>query len=243
MSAACEVAMHGIQGVEKYSVQPPASQEIAPQPRDPHRFFHYRRGGYTGVTSAHPQPRPLTEEEYLTLDRAAQFRSEFFQGVMYAMSGGSRAHALINSALTRELGNQLKGRPCFVVTQCLRVRTERGGLYAYPDIAIVCGNDYYADDQKDVLLNPTVIVEVLSPSTEGYDRGLKSEQYRKIASLKEYALVSQDKAHIEIYSRQAGDQWLLTEYSGLEATCRFESVDCTIPLAELYDKITFGSAS
>lgn len=193
--------------------------------------------------SAYPQPRLLTDEEYLALDRAAQFRSEFYQGVMYAMSGGSRAHGLIGTALGRELGNAFKGRPCWVVTHDLRVRISPGGLYAYPDAAVVCGEEQYADDQKDVLLNPTVIVEVLSPSTEAYDRGLKSEQYRKIASLKEYALVSQDKPHIEIYSRQAGDQWLLTEYSGIEAACRFESVDCTIPLAELYDKITFGSTS
>ena len=92
-------------------------------------------------------------------------------------------------------------------------------------------------------MNPTVIAEVLSPSTEAYDRGLKSEQYRKIASLKEYALVSQDKPHVEVYSRQTGDQWLLTEYSGLDTACRFESVDCTISLAELYDKVTFGTAS
>jgi Uma2 family endonuclease len=193
--------------------------------------------------SAHPQPRLLTEEEYLTLDRAAQVRSEFYQGVMYAMSGGSRSHAAIIASLTREFSSALKNRPCLPVTQCLRVRIERGGLYAYPDIAVVCGEEQYADDQKDVLLNPTVIAEVLSPSTEAYDRGLKSEQYRKIASLKEYALVSQDKPHVEVYRRQPGDQWLLTEYSGLDAACRFESVDCTVSLAELYDKVTFGSAS
>ncbi|MEI9813366.1 MAG: Uma2 family endonuclease [Acidobacteriota bacterium] len=192
--------------------------------------------------SAHPQPRPLTEEEYLALDRAAETRSEFYQGVVYAMPGGSLAHALINSSLTREIGMAFKGSPCWVVTQMLRVRIAPGGLYAYPDLAIVCGEGRYCGEQKDTLLNPTVLIEVLSPSTEAYDRGFKSEQYRKIETLKEYALVSQTKPHIEIYSRQPDGRWLLSEESGLDASFRLESVGCLIPLAEIYDRVSFDES-
>ena len=193
---------------------------------------------YTIYMSAHAQPR-LTDEEYLERERKAEFRHEFYDGIIYAMSGGSSPHALIITALGREFGNAFKKRPCWVATSELRVRVARGGLYAYPDAVILRGEATFADAQKDTLLNPTLLIEVLSPSTEAYDRGFKTEQYRKIESLREYALVSQSRPHVEIFRRQPGGGWLLSEFTGLDTACRFESVDCTIPLAEIYDKITF----
>ena len=188
--------------------------------------------------SAHAQPR-LTDEEYLALERKAEFRNQFYDGIMYAMSGGSPIHAFVIAALAREFGNAFKKRPCRVASSDLRVRVSRGGLYTYPDIVVICDEPRYSDDQKDTLLNPTLLIEVLSPSTEAYDRGFKTEQYRKIESLREYALVSQSRPHVEIFRRQSGGGWLLSEFTGLDTACRFESVDCTIPLAEIYDKITF----
>jgi Uma2 family endonuclease len=188
--------------------------------------------------SAHAQPR-LSEEEYLALDRASQLRHEFYDGSMYAMSGGSHRHGIIGSSLGRELGNALKGKPCYVSNSDVRVRISPGRSYVYPDAVVVCGDPKYADDQKDTLLNPTLVIEVLSDSTERHDRGYKAEQYRKIDSLQEYALVSQARSSVEIYRRRDNGQWLLTHYTGLDAVAHFESVDCNIPLAEIYDKISF----
>jgi len=134
--------------------------------------------------SAQPQPR-LTPEQYLEIERAAQFRSEYYNGRMYAMSGGTHMHALIIGNLARELGNSLKKRPYLVTTSDLRVLVQRGGLYTYPDIVVACGDPRYEDNRLDTLLNPILLVEVLSPSTEAYDRGFKSRQYRTIESLQE----------------------------------------------------------
>ena len=188
--------------------------------------------------SAHAQPR-LSEEQYLEIERKAEFRHQFYDGVMYAMSGGSSTHAFLIASLSREFGNLFKNRPCRVATSDLRVRVSRGGLYTYPDVVVVCGNLSFADDQKDTLTNPTMLVEVLSSSTEAYDRGFKAEQYRQIESLREYVLVSQSRPHIEVFTKSASGHWVLSEFTGLDTTCRFDSVDCSIPLAEIYDKIVF----
>jgi Uma2 family endonuclease len=191
--------------------------------------------------SAQSQAR-LTPEQYLEAERAAEFRSEYYNGHMYAMSGGSYNHAQIIGGLVRELGNALKKRPCSVVSSDLRLRVSFAGLYTYPDVIVICGEPKFADDQKDTLLNPTLIAEVLSPSTEAYDRGFKSAQYRTLASLQEYVLVSQTEPRIEVFHRQTAGHWLLSEAIGLEAVCRFESLDCSVRLADLYDKVTFGAA-
>lgn len=190
--------------------------------------------------SAHAQPR-LTPEQYLELERAAETRSEYYAGRMYAMSGGSHRHAIIIASLSRELGIALRKRSCSVATSDLRVRVTRDGLYTYPDVVVVCGDPSYADDQQDTVLNPALLAEVLSPSTESYDRGFKFSQYRKIESLQEYALVSQAEPRVEVYRRQHGGGWLLAEFEGLGAICRFDSLDCPVALAELYDKVTFES--
>src|SRR5437868_6630843 len=129
----------------------------------------------------------LTEEQYLAMERAAEFKSEFLDGVMYAMSGGSLQHSALQRNIISQLDAKLQGSQCQVYTSDLRVRVS-GRMYAYPDISVVCGKPVLADSQKDVLLNPIVIIEVLSPSTEHYDRGVKFHLYRTIESLQEYIL-------------------------------------------------------
>lgn len=189
--------------------------------------------------SAQAQPR-LTPEQYLEAERSADFRHEYYNGHIYAMSGGSYQHAQIIGGLVRELGNALKKRPCSVVPRDLRLRVSPDGLYTYPDVVVICGDPRFADDRRDTLLNPVLIAEILSPSTEAYDRGFKSAQYRTVESLEEYALVSQAEARVEVFRRQTGGHWLLSEAVGLEAVCHFESLDCAIPLAEIYAKVTFS---
>ncbi len=190
--------------------------------------------------SAHAQPR-LTPEQYLEIERAAEFKSEYYNGCVYAMSGASYPHGLIIGKLTGKLDAALERGPCAVIPNDLRVRVSPSGLYTYPDIVVICGEPKFADDQKDTLVNPTFVAEVLSPSTEAYDRGFKSAQYRKIESLQEYALASQTEPRLEVYRRQPGGGWLLSEFIGLDAVSRFDSLNCQIPLAEIYAKITFPS--
>ncbi len=190
--------------------------------------------------SAQPQPR-LTPEQYLEAERAAEFRHEYYNGQIYAMSGGSYQHAQIIAGLIRELGNALKKRPCSVASNDLRLRVSPDGLYTYPDAVVICGEPKFVDDRQDTLLNPTLIVEVLSSSTEAYDRGPKAAQYRKLESLQEYVLVSQAEPRIEVFRRQSGGHWLLSEATGLEAICHFESLECAISLADIYDKVTFSA--
>jgi len=189
--------------------------------------------------SAQPQPR-LTPEQYLDAERAAEFRHEYYNGHIYAMSGGSYQHFQIIGNITAELHTRLKKRPCAVGSSDLRLRVSPDGLYTYPDVVVICGDPRFADDQRDTLLNPALIVEVLSTSTEAYDRGFKSAQYRTVESLEEYALVSPAEPRVEVFRRQPGRHWLLSEAVGLDAVCHFESLDCAVPLAEIYAKVTFS---
>jgi Uma2 family endonuclease len=193
--------------------------------------------------SAQSQPR-LTPEQYLEIERAAQdVRSEYYNGRMYAMSGGTHPHAIVIGNLARELGIALKKSPCIVTTSDMRVRVSKTGLYTYPDIVVVCDPPQFGDGRHDTILNPALIVEVLSPSTEGYDRGFKFAQYRALESLKEYALVSQSEPRVEIFRRQPSGDWLLSDAAGIESTCRFQSVDCAIALKDVYDKVTFDAGA
>src|SRR3989442_7543846 len=150
----------------------------------------------------------LNPGQYLTLDRRAEFRSEYVDGDMVAMSGGSREHNLIVTNLVRELSFQLKGRPCEVYPSNMRVKVSATGLYTYPDVVVVCGEPKFEDENVDTLINPTLIAEVLSDSTEAYDRGAKFGHYRKVDSLTEYLLVAQKEPRIEQYVRQAAGPWL-----------------------------------
>ena len=177
-----------------------------------------------------------TAEEYLTQERSASYKSEFHDGQIYAMTGASRKHNLITVNIARELSLQLKKRTCEAYSNDMRVKAAEAHSYYYPDIAVVCGTPQFEDAQVDTLLNPTLLIEVLSPSTEAYDRGGKFAHYRKIATLREYLLVSQDQPGIERYVRQ-GDVWILTEAVGLEAFAPLESIGCVLSLREVYDKV------
>lgn len=189
--------------------------------------------------SALPHP-PISPEQYLEMERAAEAKSEYYRGSIYAMSGGSYAHAQVIGNLTGELRARLKGRSCSVTPSGMRVRTSAQGLYTYPDVVVVCGQPEFADDQRDTLLNPNLLIEVLSPSTERRDRGFKFAQYRSIESLGEYLLVSQEEAGVECFARQSSGQWLLAEFVGLDAVCQLQAVDCDLPLTEIYYGLDFG---
>jgi Uma2 family endonuclease len=191
--------------------------------------------------SARSQAR-LTPEQYLELERAARdARSEYYNGRMYAMSGGTHPHAIIIGNLARHLGNGLEKGPCVVTTSDIRVRVNKTGLYTYPDTVVVSDPPQYGDGRHDTVLNPTLIIEVLSPSTEAYDRGFKFAQYRALESLQEYAVVSQSEPRVEVFRRQPTGDWLLSEAAGMDATFRFNSVSCAITVKDVYDKVTFNS--
>jgi len=180
----------------------------------------------------------LTPEEYLAIERRAEYRSEYFNGETFAMVGASRRHNLIAGNIFGELRQQLKGRPCEVYTNDMRVRIPATGLYTYPDVVVVCGEPEFEDEYIDTLLNPTLIVEVLSGSTAAYDRGQKFGHYRSIESLTEYLLVAQDECRIEQFVKQSDRQWRVTDTRSLESTIELAFVPCTLQLKEVYDKVS-----
>jgi Uma2 family endonuclease len=184
----------------------------------------------------------MTEEEYLEIERRAEFKSEFHDGEMFAMSGGSRPHCAIACNLSRLIGNQLEGSPCVVYSSDLRVKIQADGRYVYPDISVACGEIQVDDEHNDILLNPTVIVEVLSDSSARYDRGQKFEFYRRLPSLREYLLVSQHRPHIEQFIRQDSGDWLLHDAAGLESSLSLPSLSITIPLSKVYSNVRFAPA-
>ena len=186
--------------------------------------------------------RLLTPQEYLAKERAAEFRSEFYQGEMFAMSGASWEHTLIKDNMAGEAHSQLKDGPCRVVTSDLRVKVNPSGLYTYPDLIVVCEQPEFEDEIFDTLLNPQALVEVLSDSTEKYDRGTKARLYRQLPSLKEYVLVAQDRPLVERYVRQADGTWSLTEFTELAQTFSFASVPVQIALADIYRGVVFDDA-
>lgn len=186
-------------------------------------------------------PAVFTAEQYLDLERHTEIRHEFLDGTMYAMSGGSRAHSAICFNLAGCLQPQLRGTPCAGFSPDMKVRAGDASLYAYPDLAVVCGESLLHDDHGDVLLNPSVIFEVLSRSTEAYDRGEKFERYKTIETLTDYVLVSQDRPRLEYFSRQSDGTWSRTEMSGLESSLDISSINCHLMLSEVYDRIEFAA--
>ena len=179
----------------------------------------------------------FTPEEYIALERKAHFKSEYFDGHIIAMSGASRQHNLIVTNISAELHLQFKGRGCEVYTNDMRVRPSPRDTYVYPDVVVVCGEPEFEDDVFDTLLNPIVIVEVLSPSTEAYDRGEKFTRYKHLASLQEYILVSQDKVSVE-HHRRHSTQWVLSHYRALEEVLRLPAIGCELPLRDIYARVT-----
>lgn len=179
----------------------------------------------------------LTPEEYVAQERKAEFKSEYFNGEVFAMAGASQKHNLIVGNLVRELGTQLKKSRCQVYPSDMKVKVKRTGLYTYPDVTVVCGEPEFDDEFEDILLNPTLLVEVLSPSTEPYDRGKKFEHYRRITFLREYLLVAQDRCRVEHYVKQPDASWSLFEIDDMAASIKLVSVEAVLPLAEVYDKV------
>ena len=179
----------------------------------------------------------LTPQEYLALEREAQIKSEYFNGEMSSMSGASRKHNLIVTNIVAELHQQMKGRPCEVYPNDMRVKVSATGLYTYPDAIVVCGEPRFEDAHVDTLLNPTLIVEVLSASTAAYDRGQKFGHYRGVESLTEYVLVAQDECKVEHFAKQGDRQWLQTVVQSLEAEIQLVSIQGVLRLREIYDKV------
>ena len=184
-----------------------------------------------------------TPEEYLALDRQASFKSEYYAGKIVAMAGTGEKHNIIRLNLAAALASQLRGGPCRPFVADMRVRIGPADLYVYPDVAVVCGERRFADQQRDVLLNPTVTVEVLSQGTEAYDRGDKFTGYRQLESLQEYLLVAQDRPHVEQYTRLRDGRWLLSEAAHLEAVIHLPSLAADLALSEVYADVSFEAGA
>jgi Uma2 family endonuclease len=192
--------------------------------------------------SLQPKTR-YTVEEYLALERSTQQKHEYLGGEVFAMGGASEAHNVIVGNVLGELRQQLRGKPCRVYPSDLRVKVSPTGLYTYPDVIVVCGTSEL-EQPGDTLLNPNLIVEVLSESSEAYDRGKKFEQYRSLASLTDYLLVAQDKPLVEHFSRQAEGRWLLSAANRLTDSIEIASIGCSLALAEVYLNVAgVGSAA
>jgi Uma2 family endonuclease len=183
----------------------------------------------------------VSPQEYLAIERAADFKSEYVAGEMFAMSGASRNHSFLVGDIFAQLLQQLKSRQCEVHASELRVRVTPA-TYTYPDVVVVCGEPEFEDSELDTLLNPTVIFEVLSPSTENWDRGGKFERYRRLESLKEYILVSHSEYLVEQRARQSDNTWLLRDIEGPDSTLHITSIDCVMSLREIYNRVNVEPA-
>ncbi|MFL6466252.1 MAG: Uma2 family endonuclease [Bryobacteraceae bacterium] len=182
--------------------------------------------------------RFLTAQEYLTLERQAEYKSEYMDGEVFAMSGVRENHALLVINLTRELSNMLRRGPCRVYGSDMRVCVSPTGRYTYPDLSITCEKPQFLDDTLDTLLNPTLLIEVLSPTTKDYDRGGKFVAYRTIASFREYFTIDPDRIFIEQWVRQDDGRWILSEHTAVSRPLRFESLGVEVRIADLYEGVT-----
>jgi len=179
----------------------------------------------------------ISPQEYLRLERQAEHKSEYLNGELFAMSGASRKHNLLTINIGGSLNQQLRGKPGEVYASEMRVKVRATGLYTYPDVVVVFGEPQLEDEYLDTLLNPTVLVEVLSKSTERYDRIAKTSYYRTLDSLKEHLLVSQDEIRVEHYVKQADGTWLLIEHRSLDSDVELQSIGCSLGLRDIYDKV------
>jgi Uma2 family endonuclease len=183
----------------------------------------------------------VTPEEYLAAERLSETRSEYLDGGVYPMTGASANHTRIVLNVSTELKIQLRGRQCDIFPIDMKVLLPDSRKFFYPDVTVVCGELLYHDDRTDIILNPGLVVEVLSPSTEAFDRGVKFRAYRTIESLKEYLLISQDKPLIEQYVKSGDGSWKLTEAAGLEGSLALPSIECSLNLGAVYDKVDFNT--
>ena len=183
--------------------------------------------------------RYISAEEYLEIERKAEFKSEYYDGDIFAMAGAKNPHPRIVSNIVRELGNLLIDSPCYVASNDVRVHVAENRFYTYPDAVVLCSEEVWNDKEEDTTSNPTAIFEVLSESTKDYDRGMKFELYRGLSSLQEYVLVSQDKCHVEHFSKQANGTWLLTERNNIDDKLFLRSLNVEFPLHHIYFRIRF----
>jgi Uma2 family endonuclease len=181
----------------------------------------------------------LTPEQYLDIERAAEFRSEYIDGQMFAMAGGTLNHAWVISNVVAELATRLRGSRCGVVSSDMRLHSRVFGIYTYPDIVVTCGTARLLDGHKDTLIDATAIVEVLSPSTQNYDRGEKFRYYRSLPSFVDYLILAQDAVRAEHYVRQKTGSWLLSEFTSPNDELELASIGCTLKLGPLYDRVEF----
>jgi Uma2 family endonuclease len=181
--------------------------------------------------------RVWTVDEYLRFERASESKHEYTNGTVHAMAGASAAHNTITGNIFASLHGQLRSRPCTLFPSDMRLKIPQEHSYTYPDIAVVCGEIVYDDSEQDTLLNPTVLIEVLSPSTEMYDRGKKSQRYRMLPSLREYLLVAQDIPYIEHFVRYSDHQWLLSDVRSTQTALLLPSIDCTLLFSDIYAKV------
>ena len=182
----------------------------------------------------------ITPEEYLELERQAPFKSEYVNGEMFAMAGARENHALLVTNLVRELSQKLRRGPCRVYSSDMRVCVSPTGRYTYPDVVVTCQKPQFLDETNDTLMNPTLLIEVLSPSTQDYDRGGKFQSYRTLASLEEYLTVAQDQVHIEQWHRQPDGRWILTEYKAASSEIQLESLGVSVALADIYENVSIA---
>ncbi len=181
----------------------------------------------------------LTLDDYLEIERASEFRNDYVNGRITAMSGESLSHGRIKGNVYREISSHLKGKNCEAFTSDMKVKVEGMSPFKYPDVVVVCGKPEMHDARKDLLLNPLVIIEVLSPSTEAVDRGEKFDLYQAIPSLKYYILIAQDRSNVTVLTRQSNNHWNLELITDLNALLIIPDLDCQIPLHEIYDRVEF----
>lgn len=196
-----------------------------------------------GVTMSALLKPKITPHDYLESERASKTKHEYYAGQVYEMACAGERHNLVAGNVSASLHSQLRRRPCTVYPSDMRVKIAAMELYTYPDISALCGVAQFEDEQRDILLNPTVIVEVLSPSTENYDRGKKFQFYRTLQSLVEYLLVAQDTMHVEHYTRQPDGHWLLAEFDQPTDVLHLASIGCDLALADVYEKVLFDQVS
>lgn len=187
--------------------------------------------------------RKLTPQEYLGVERAAEVKSEYLNGEMFAMSGANEWHELIKSNVSATVHGQFKGRPCKVYSSDMRVSVSATGLYTYPDVVALCGEARFEDDKRDTLLNPAVVFEVLSRTTEAYDRGAKFAHYRRVESIVEYVLIAQDRVSVEHFTRQPDGSWTFVERNGLDDVLDLPAVGARITLSDIYDRVDLSAVS
>ena len=190
--------------------------------------------------SALPKQRLFTDEEYLILEEKAERRSQFYYGEIFAMAGASRRHNIIAGNAYANLHAQLRRKPCEIYQNDMRVKIHKN-FYTYPDVVVVCGEPKIERKRGENLLNPTVLIEVLSPSTEAFDRSQKAKNYRTMDSLQELILISQDKPGVEHYARQPNGAWLISEITDARQVLKLDSIGCALDLADVYERVEFDA--